>query len=193
MTAGQGRLTGTPGSRTGARLNRCEFWGVDTRRRGAPQRPSQVEYLAQTGALHMQSQMAHGMLGTRDAGTCGVSCEISRVCRPPASRRNRQTRIWLKMSCVGLLSSQLEVWLTMCLLQAAGMIDCMGLARMGEGWRPSRCRKFVEGKDHRLRLVQLHAARGGDVRVDVVDHDDGVRSCRKPHTGAHEGEPGRLA
>ena len=58
---------------------------------------------------------------------------------------NRQKRFLRKMSCVGLLSSQLEVWLTMCLLQAAGMIDCMGLARKGEGWRPSRCRKFVEG------------------------------------------------
>ena len=100
--------------------------------------------VAQTGALHMQSQMAHSMLGTRDAGHAGSRAKnFPRVLASSMSACNRQKRFLRKMSCVGLLSSQ--VWLTMCLLQAAGMIDCMGLARMGEGWRPSRCRKFVEG------------------------------------------------
>ena len=147
--------------------------------------------LAQTGALHMQSQMAHSMLGTRDAGHAGSRAKnFPRVLASSMSACNRQNL--RKMSCVGLLSSQLEVWLTMCLLQAAGTIDCMGVARMGEGWRPG-AGTSSKAKNHRLRLVQLHAARGGDVRVDVVDHDDGVRHCRKPHTGAHEGEPGRLA
>ena len=80
VTAGQGRLTGTPGSRTGARLNRCEFWEVGARTTGdsAEPLPSGVSG-PDRGPPHA---IADGTQHARHAGcgTCGVSCEKFPAC-----------------------------------------------------------------------------------------------------------------